>query len=199
MSWTASAARRPPAAGRSGTARRPASPTVTRPCTGTGPGGPLGNTPSAADAEEAGEVVAEQAVDLVPRDRVQAEGRGLLVDRADLVRQLDGVVEEARVVGAEEQLLQRHEHRLAPLQQHEQVPPGDARQQVGQLAVEVRVLGQQEQRLVDPGVPAVRDDHAQVAEAPADVVQQGGPAELQIRVDPAWWIITGMPSSPAAW
>ena len=38
------------------------------------------------------------------RDRREAERRGLLVDRQQLLAQRHGVVEEPRVVGAEEQI-----------------------------------------------------------------------------------------------
>ena len=70
------------------------------------------------------------------------------------------------------------------MQQQEEVAPGQRGDQVGQLGIEVRVLGQQEQRLVDPGQPAVRDDHAQITELAPDVVQHRRPAQLQLRVDP---------------
>src|ERR1700733_826036 len=76
------------------------------------------------EAEETGEVVAEQAVELVLRERAEAERAGFLVDRPHLLGQRDRVVQEAGGVGAEEQLLQRHEHRLAPGAEPEQGPPG---------------------------------------------------------------------------
>ena len=60
----------------------------------------------------------------------------------------------------------------------------ERRDQVRQLRVEVRMLRQQEQRLVDPRQPAVGDDHAEVPEVAADVVEHRGPAELELRVDP---------------
>src|ERR1017187_7458296 len=96
----------------------------------------------ASETQYRGEVVAHDAVQLLLRYRRQAHGGGLLVDAHQLVAELHRVVEEAGVVGAEEDLLQRHERWLAALQEQEEIAPGQRRDQVRQLRVKIRVLGE---------------------------------------------------------
>src|SRR3954469_23700471 len=149
-------------------------------------GGPPPDTESRLrdQTEHVCDVGAHDAVELLVGDRRHRACRRLVVHRQQLVLELHGVVQEAGVVGAEEQLLERHEHRLATRQQQEQVAPADARDQIRELRVEVRVLGQQEQGLVHPRPARVRDDHAQIAERSTDIVEDRRSSELQARVDP---------------
>src|SRR5216684_4045869 len=127
-----------------GTRRRSSPPTST---TRGGRPGRAGDRSGPGQAEHRGEIGPHDPAQLLLRYRGKSQAAGLLVHSYELVPELGRIVEEAGVVGAEEDLLKRHEGWLAAVQQQEEIAPGQRRDQVGQLGVEVRVLRQQEEGL----------------------------------------------------
>jgi 5-methylthioadenosine/S-adenosylhomocysteine deaminase len=136
------------------------------------------------NAEHAGVVVTENSLELFHANGRGANPVGELVHRQQLVLQSDRVVQEPRVVRAEEQFLQRHEGLLRVHQEAEQLLGGRGRNVIRQFGVKVRVLSQHEQRLVHPRQTDVRDRQPQVTEVPSGRVEQRRPRVFHPRVDP---------------